>query len=155
MLPDLLKKQKPADWETIKVCFCRAPISYPFNPFTCRRAFFTIFFFFHRCLWILSTPLPITLQAIFFFQVNFFQKVNSKLPLPTLQKSPKWTVETLFQYKLPLYLCQKLPYSFHVYVPLNNLYLENYCVHWAINIQEKLLNFFLKHSLITRTMSSV
>lgn len=67
----------------------------PFQLFTCYRTFFSFTvsssFFYKCCLWIPSKSFPVVLQAIFFFWINFFQKVNSKLALPTLQIPPGWT----------------------------------------------------------------
>lgn len=97
--------------------------NYPFqSPHLLESFVFCVFttssFSFNRwCLWIL--PKLVFLQAVFFFTVNFFQKVNSKLSLPTLQKSPEWTkYQTLFQYKLPL--CQTLP-SFFMCISIEQL----------------------------------
>lgn len=159
MLPDLLKKQNPADWETTKVCFCRAPISYPFNPFTWGGLFLQLPFSSTDASEFFLNPSQSLYKPSFSFRLIFSRKST---PSYLCQPYKNHQNELLKPFSNTNYLYAKNYHPFSCACSLNKLYLRNYSVHWAINIQERLLNFFLKHSWvimdtlqITRTLSFV
>lgn len=90
----------------------------PFQLFTCYRTFFSFtvssFFFYKCCLWILSKSFPVVLQAIFFFWINFFQKVNSKLPYKFHQD--ELISNGYFLIKITFIFTSRINFLFHVYL---------------------------------------